>query len=165
MCEIARHYQRRTADCAFFWGSFVSRLLRTQKPSLGTGLGLQHNHPPMEQTCQFVPRIDDYHYIRAICAICKWRVKPAPTPKAVGLRRLTHHATSHRPPPTAPRLNSTPIPQLVASKTPFFAQRAPPLSSTGWPLPKKGAPKAALPEDNGTSTRPNRLTQNLKGPL
>ena len=60
---------------------------------------------------------------------------------------------------------STPTLQLVVSKTPFFAQRAPPLSSTGWPLPNKGAPKAALPEDNGPSTRPNRLTQNLKRPL
>jgi len=81
-------------------------------------------------------------------------------------RSRIHSAPSITPQATARRRRRTTsksaYPQLFASKTPFFAQRAPPLSSTGWPRPKKGAPKAAHPAANGTSTRLNRLTRKPK---
>jgi len=96
------------------------------------------------------------------CPACGGRLRlVAALTDPASIRRL---ASRHKPPPAAdgapPR--SPPTFQLFASKTPFFAQRAPPLSSTGWPRPKKGAPKAAHPAANGTSTRLNRLTRKPK---
>ena len=85
-----------------------------------------------------------------------------------GPRWIKHHATSHRPTFSLRRrriASKYAYPPTRCIENPLFRPASPQLSSTGWPLPKKEAPKAALPDDNGPSTRPNRLTQNLKRPL
>jgi hypothetical protein len=86
---------------------------------------------------------------------------PRPRRNEPGDRTRRPTRRSHLPPPTAHRLAVRLSPNSLNRKHPF-SPSGPPLSSTGWPRPKKGAPKAALPAANGTSTRPNRLTRKPK---